>query len=353
MSKKFTIKLSMVICTLLVFSFSNTIHGFWLFDIFTGGDKMEKTYTNPVGGITNIGDPYVLKYNGRYYLYATSAPSIGFKVWTSKNLVDWKEKGLALDSSLKGNKWGRGDFWAPEVEYYQGKFYMTYSARDKKGHLQIALAASDNPLGPFKNVKAPLFNRGKSYIDGHIFVDDDGTPYLYYVKDCSENIINGKHISQIYVQEMSKDLTTLKGEPTLAIEPSQSWEGIKKDWQWNEGPYVLKHNEIYYLMYSANVYSSSDYAIGYATAPSPLGPWKKYNKNPILSKNMEKGISGPGHNSVTTSLDGSKMYIVYHTHTYPKFPSGNRTVNIDLMYFEDGILKVDGPTRSPQPMPNN
>jgi GH43 family beta-xylosidase len=312
---------------------------------------MATTYTNPVGKITDIGDPFVLKHGDKYYLYATSMPTLGFKVWQSANLVDWEEKGLALDSSLKGNRWGMGDFWAPEVVYYQGKFYMTYSARDMDGHLKIALAVSDDPLGPFINLKAPLFDRGMSFIDGHIFIDD-GTPYLYYVKDCSENIIDGNHVSQTFVQKMSEDLTELKGEPVLVVEPDQAWEGIYSDWQWNEGPFVLKHEEMYYLMYSANFYASADYAIGYATAPTPLGPWKKYAGNPILEKDLEKGVSGPGHNSVTVSPDGSEYFIIYHTHTYPEHPSGNRTVNIDRLYFEDGILKVAGPTRSPQPLPS-
>ncbi|MFW6006841.1 MAG: glycoside hydrolase family 43 protein [Halanaerobiales bacterium] len=318
------------------------------------GDEMimaEKTYTNPVGNITNIGDPYILKHDDTYYLYATSAPDFGFKVWQSEDLIKWDFKGYALNSNSEENGWGNNDFWAPEVIYYENKFYMTYSARDDDGHLKISLAVSEDPLGPFINLKAPLFDRGQSFIDGHIFVDSDGTPYLFYNKDCSENIIEGKHISQIYVQEMREDLTELKGEPVLAVEPSQEWEGAGEEWQWNEGSYVIKNNEKYYLMYSANYFGSSDYAIGYATADDPMGPWEKHEDNPVLEKDLDKGVSGPGHNSVTTSPDGEELFIVYHTHTFPEDPGGNRTLNIDRMYFEEGELKVKGPTRSPQPYP--
>jgi len=73
------------------------------------------TYTNPVGEIARIGDPYALKYEDIYYLYGTSPPRYGFKVWESKNLVDWKDKGLAFDSRADGNNWGVNRFWAPEV----------------------------------------------------------------------------------------------------------------------------------------------------------------------------------------------------------------------------------------------
>lgn len=308
-----------------------------------------ETYTNPVGNITGIGDPYVLRWGGAYYLYATSAPN-GFKVWMSKDLVHWELKGLAFDAAHPANSWGVNSFWAPEVIYYRDAFYMVYTARNRQGSLKIGLAKSDDPLGPFITVKAPLVDRELSYIDGHIFLDGE-TPYLFYVKDCSENVIDGVHVSQIYVQEMSEDLMELKGEPVLVAEPDQEWEGIDKDWRWNEGPFVLKVDGVYYLMYSANAFNSPDYAIGYATAPSPFGPWTKAKENPILSKRLEIGVSGPGHNCVTLSPDGSELFIVYHTHTDPNNPSGDRTVNIDRLYVSGGRMWIAGPTRTPQPMP--
>jgi beta-xylosidase len=311
-----------------------------------------KNYINPISNIDNIGDPFVLKYNKKYYLYATSMPERGFKVWESLNLVEWELKGIALDSKSELNKWGIGDFWAPEVIYYEEKFYMVYSARDIDQHLKIALAVSENPLGPFKNIKAPLFESDLSFIDAHLFIDEDCTPYLYFVKDCSENVINNVHISEIYVQKMSKNLSYLIGSPMLVLKPDQSWEGIDKDWQWNEGPFVVKREGIYYLMYSANFYASSRYGIGYATSKNPLGPWIKFKNNPILQTDLSKGVSGPGHNSITSSLDDTETFIVYHTHKNPDSPSGNRVLNIDRIYFEKGRIRIIGPTRSPQPFPS-
>jgi GH43 family beta-xylosidase len=151
---------------------------------------------------------------------------------------------------------------------------------------------------------------------------------------------------------MKKDLLSLVETPKMILEPSQQWEGIDKNWQWNEGPFVVKSNELYYLMYSANFYASTDYSIGYAVAKSPFGPWIKYQGNPILSKDPVHGISGPGHNSITISPDGTETFIVYHTHKYPDSPSGNRTMNIDRIYFEDGIIRIIGPTKLPQPFPS-
>lgn len=310
-----------------------------------------KTYSNPLGEISNIGDPYILQYDNKYYMYATSAGD-GFYVWTSENLSDWEMKGYALNKNAEGNKWGSGDFWAPEVKCYKGKFYMTYSARTDKNLLKIRIAVSDSPLGPFINWSAPFYDSDEfSYIDANLMIDGDKV-YMYHVKDCSVNVIDGKHTSQIYVAELDPRLKQFANTPKLITTPDQTWEGANNDWRWNEGPYAMKHDNLYYMFYSANVYSSSDYSIGYATASSPMGPWTKYAGNPVLKKDLSIGVSGPGHNCVTSSPDGKEMFIVYHTHTFPQNPSGNRNVCIDRMSFENGIIKINGPTRSPQPLPS-
>ena len=97
-------------------------------------------------------------------------------------------------------------------------------------------------------------------------------------------------------------------------------------------------------MYSANCYATKDYSVGYAVSDNPLGPFKKYKKNPILKSKCMK-ISGPGHNCVTKSPDGSKLFIVYHTHVDPKAGGGNRQLCIDRMDFrKDGSIHIKGPT---------
>jgi len=134
----------------------------------------DSTYTNPVGEFEQYGDvadPSVLKYDGKYYLYATSGAShtYGYKVWESTDLVHWEDKGDAFNRNLSGNEWGQKNFWAPEVIHYHSYFYMVYSARASDGKLKIALAKSSYPLGPFINVKAPLLDEDLACIDGHIY----------------------------------------------------------------------------------------------------------------------------------------------------------------------------------------
>lgn len=321
---------------------------FILFVFLIGGCGMiseeSVNYQNPIGEMTDIGDPFVLKDRDQYYMYATSKPDFGFMVWKSDNLVDWEEVGLAYDHINSNEKWALGDFWAPEVIKKDGTYYMSYSARNQSGSLRIAIATSDSPTGPFTDVNPDLIEEEGSYIDGHIFIDDDSIPYFYYVKDNFENIVGGKNVSHIYVQKMTEDLLNLVGEPEFLLEPDQEWEDPNGDFQWNEGPFVLKNGNQYYLMYSANFFASPDYAIGYAISDRPMGPFKKSESNPILSADLENSISGPGHNSVTIGLDDETLYAVYHIHTSPEYPSGDRRPAIDHLYFEDGEMKIDGPT---------
>lgn len=230
---------------------------------------------------------------------------------------------------------------------------MTYSARKEDGTLKIRIARSSSPLGPFVNYSEPFLDDDAfSYIDGHILFDGEEI-YMNYVKDCSHNIIEGDHVSQIFVVKLNDDLTAFEGKSELCIQPDQVWESPNANYQWNEGPFVLEEDGIYYMFYSANLYSSRNYSIGYATADNPYGPWIKYSGNPILKKDESLKVSGPGHCSITLSPDSTEYFIVYHTHTNYENPSGNRNVCIDRLQFDEvGVPNVIGPTRTTQELPN-
>ncbi len=297
--------------------------------------------TNPIG-ILHIGDPFVLQdKDGMFYLYATSSKN-GFKVWSSTNLKDWTEHGNCYTATE--NSFGYKDFWAPEVIFYNNKYIMHYSARWKyNDSLRIGVAVCDSPLGPFLDVhNEPMMDLGYAAIDGHVFIDDDNKKYFYYSRDCSENIVEDRHESHIYVALLNDNLDGFITLPEFLIKPEKSWEMLSgPDWLWNEGPFVIKRNGIYFLMYSANCFATKEYCICYATAKSPLGPFVKGDDNPIL-KYKENLVSGPGHNSVIKV--GETLVCAYHVHTDYQHPSGDRQVFFDRIYFQGDQLKIDGPT---------
>lgn len=302
---------------------------------------MNSEFINPIG-ITNIGDPYILKASdNKYYLYATSFFK-GFFVWVSDDLVNWSTPIPCYEANEKS--FGYKDFWAPEVVEYKGKFIMHYSARWKQNNsLRIGVAISDNPTGPFIDVNdSPMFDFGFAAIDGHVFFDDDGQIYFYYSRDCSENVYENRNESHIYVIRLTEDLLNVYGEPILVAKPEKEWEISSGDWRWNEGPFIIKRNNLYYMLYSANFFASKYYSLGCAVSKSPLGPFEKYDA-PVLSY-VEGKVSGPGHNSIVVAPNGKDLVCAYHVHTFYNLPGENRQVFLDKIYFDKDVLKIQGPT---------
>lgn len=243
-----------------------------------------------------LGDPFIMLYDNLYYAYGTN-DSDGIEVYTSKDLKKWAKKpNLALH---KKDSWADRWFWAPEVYYIKekNKFFMYYSADE-----HICVATSDSPLGPFIQEKKQPMLDGEKCIDNSLFIDDDGKAYLYF--DRFNDGLN------IWVAELEDDLQTIKKETlTKCINVSQPWEEV---WpRVNEGAFITKHKGIYYLTYSGNSYESPFYGVGYATATSPMGPWTKYEKNPILQKPND--LVGVGHSAMFRDKKG-KLKIVFHAH---------------------------------------
>lgn len=284
--------------------------------------------------ITDIGDPYILRVGEGYFAYATSAPD-GFRYFTSRDLENWEEGGYCYRNS----PWGENCFWAPEVYFHAGKYYLLFTARWKACHsLRIGLAVSDSPRGPFKDLKdGPLFDMGYAAIDA-TFLFDGGKIYLYYVRDCSENVIAGVHTSEIYGVELTPGFALL-GEPIKLTTPDLAWETSHDPaWRWNEGPAVLRHDGKYYMNYSVNCYDSPAYSVGCAVADKPLGPFKKYPA-PVLAR-MDGDFSGPGHNSFFTDAAG-RLMTAFHIHTHPERPSGDRRMCIaEAGFGENGNFSI-------------
>ncbi|MDR1667145.1 MAG: glycoside hydrolase family 43 protein [Bacteroidales bacterium] len=240
-----------------------------------------------------LADPYILNDGDRYYAYGTSDAN-GIAVYTSNDLKYWtKEPHLALH---KDNSYGNRYFWAPEVYFINGKFYMYYSAEE-----HICVATSDSPLGPFlQDVREPMI-AGKA-IDNSLFIDDNGKAYLFFVRFTDGNAI--------WVAELNDDLKTLKAETLhLCIHVSQDWEKVMA--RVNEGPFVIKHKGIYYMSYSANDYRSHDYGIGVATADYITGKWEKYASNPLLRR--PAGLFGAGHHCLFKDQSG-QWRVAFHAH---------------------------------------
>lgn len=113
---------------------------------------------------------------------------------------------------------------------------------------------------------------------------------------------------------MTDDFSAIKPRTLQeVVSAEETWENTANaEWPVAEGPSVLKHNNLYYFVYSANDFRNPDYAVGYAVGKSPYGPWTKHGGNPVLSK-KDVGINGPGHGDFVRDDQGN-LYYVFHTH---------------------------------------
>lgn len=333
------------------------------------------TPSNPLD--VKFGDPYVLlASDGRYYMYGTGGAGDGFGCYVSDDLARWEYLGAVYRGNTP-ESWAVSSFWAPEVYERDGKFYLFFSADWKENpgkeleNFRIGVAVADSPAGPFVETgDKPLFDPGYPVIDANVLFDDDGRCYLYYSRCCykhpvesqiaewarREGLFDEIEESWIYGVELRPDFSGVIGEPVLLLRPPVGMDDKQAEWEsrsvtsgevnrrWTEGSFIFEHDGTYYMMYSANYFGGRNYAVGYATSESPLGPFRKADNNPVLQKNVDAGgtVTGTGHNSVTRSKDGRTMYCVYHGRT--EKTGDERVVFIDRMKIEDGKLTVDGPT---------
>lgn len=331
------------------------------------------TIKNPLD--IRMGDPYVLlASDGFYYMYGTTDQDNGYDAYRSENLTDWESIGRVYEGRTDGS-WTESCFWAPEVYERDGRYYMFFSSNwnhNPEGELEnfrIGVAVSDSPAGPFKDLyDKPIFDPGYPIIDADVLFDEDGKCYLYYSRCCYKHPVESEiskwardkgmfdeiEESWVYGVELRPDFSGVIGEPVALLCPPSSMSDAQSEWEsrsvtcgeanrrWTEGSYIIKKDGTYYMMYSANFFGGENYAIGYATSLSPLGPFTKSSDNPVLQKNTAEGgdVTGVGHNSVTYSRDGSTMYCVYHGRTEKTGP--DRVVFISPMEIKDGHLRIDG-----------
>jgi putative cell wall-binding protein len=200
-----------------------------------------------------------------------------------------------------------GNTWAPSITKVDDTYVLWFAATDTASNRQcLSWATSTSPTGPFGGGPAtPAICQttlGGS-IDADVFTDTDGARYLYWKTD--ENALETPAPSHIWAQRLAPDATTLRGTPTVVLAQNADWEQPTM-----EGPSVVRHDDTYYLFFSAGWWESADYGTGYATASSPLGPFTKQTvAAPWLA--TRTGASGPGGLDVFAGPDG-QPWAAYH-----------------------------------------
>ena len=308
-----------------------------------GGSSKPARFTNPVFR-GDFPDPYVLRVGDTYWAYATNSGGRNIQSLRSRDLVHWSGLHDAMPALAAWTTPGK--VWAPEVARVGGRyvmFYATYGTRE--GVQCVGRAVARAPGGPFRDTGTDAFvcqpDEGGS-IDPDVFRDADGSLYLLWKNDGN---CCGK-ATYLYSQRLSPDASRLVGRRVRLLTADQwLWEGPLV-----EAPTLWHEHGRYTLFFSASVYNSPDYAVGYATCAGPLGPCKSSPRNPILKSACR--AAGPGHQAIVQAPDGSD-WIVYHAWKAGAIDRApGRQLWLDRLEWKDGAPVVRGPTCTAQDAPS-
>ena len=283
-------------------------------------------------------DPFVLGRASKYYLFGTASPAEGFQCYESTDLVDWKLKGWAWHKS--GLHVARGDLRAPQVFLCEGMFCFLYSGWMGSG-IQLGLAASTRPEGPFHDLHVPWLSLGDGCTAGDVFIEKK-----VFLTFSQRTTVKGRPSSAIFGVALSQDLSSALGKPVKLLEPTQPWElGSGGGGYGLEAPRMFKLNGRYYLTYSVSRSGGPSRGIGYATADRPRGPWTKSPK-PLFPPAWDGNVPAPERCAVFRSQDGSQCFALSQGLAHQgNLASALLHLN-RLLVQPDGRLQIGGPVPS-------
>jgi GH43 family beta-xylosidase len=311
---------------------------------------MTETYLNPVFDHP-APDPFVFKHRGEYWCISSHCEpgERKFQMLRAADLVHWEIVGGALEPLAEDHPC----YWAPEITYDNGAFYLYYSVGNET-FMQLRVATARVPQGPYVDAGVRLTPQDFA-IDAHVFVDEDGARWLFYATDFLEHT----RIGTGTVVDRLIDPFTLEGNPRPVSRARYDWQvydpareskgGVK--WHTIEGSFTLKRKGRYYQMFSGGNWTNQTYGVGYAVSEAIERPdeWDQPcngEATPLVLRTLPGLVTGPGHNSVIRGPDNCQLYCVYH-----RWVDGARVLSIDPLDWAGERLLALGPTHTPQPAP--
>ena len=246
----------------------------------------------------HIRDPYILPLadERRYLLFGTtgrnawSGPGLGFDCYESRDLENWA--GPIPAFRPPADFWSNTQFWAPECHPWQGRYYLLASFAKDERQRGTQILVADKPEGPYRlHSDGPVTPRDWECLDGTLFVDDAGTPWMVFCHEWVQ-VEDG----EMCALPLTDDLRAAAGEPTLLFRASEAaWakpcEELGRTANLvTDGPFLHRLADGQLLMLWSSI-GHEGYAMGYAasTSGSVLGPWRQSDA-PIYTRDGGHGM---------------------------------------------------------------
>lgn len=274
-------------------------------------------------------DPEAHIFAGRYWIHPTYSARYDdqtfLDAFSSTDLVTWTKHPRILDAA--NVSWATRAVWAPSIVEKDGRYYLFFSANDIQNDSEpggLGVARASRPEGPFEDhLGRPLidrFHNGAQPIDPYVFRDDDGTYYLIYG--------GWRHCN---IAKLNADFTGF-----VPFDDGTSFKEITPQ-GYVEGSFMFRKDGKYYFMWSEGGWTGPNYAVAYAVADSPLGPFERVGQ--ILRQDPAVA-TGAGHHSILHAPGSDRWFIVYHRRPLGETDRNHRVVCIDELHFEpDGSIR--------------
>jgi len=324
---------------------------------------------NPINVIKYTADPGVMVWDDTVYVYGTNdgiAENMtddqaaneyslihSINVMSSKDLVNWVDHGSIIAGGKEdpeGAAQWAANSWAPTAAHKtingKEKFFL-YFADSGRG---IGVLSADSPTGPWEdpigdyliNHNTPNCETITWLFDPAVFVDDDGTGYIYFgggVPGEYENEFDGYPLNSdaplferpqtLRAAQLGDDMISLATVPVLLDAP----------WPYEDSG-IHKADGVYYYSYCTNWNEKSPFGqarIGLMMSESPLGPFE-FVDTVFNNPGDFFGIYGNNHHTIIPFHD--KYYIFYHSEylngqIYGE-ARGYRTTHVDELAYVDG-----------------
>jgi beta-xylosidase len=272
-------------------------------------------------------DPWMLanESDKTYYLYTSNLPKLsgitgaGTMVYRSRDLVHWQAPVVVFHTSEV--QWAHDGAWAPEVHRWKGKYYLFTTVFDESKPLVpgrnasrptyrrgTISAVSDSPLGPFRPLKAdaPLPPEDFMTLDGTLYVDPDGKPWLVYAHEWLQ-----KTDGTIEAVRLTDDLSQSSASPIFLFKASdapwidQAVVPSTADTRYvTDGPELFRTKDNNLLMLWSSYSNDSKYiqTVARSKTGSIEGPWEQLA--PLVYEDS-------GHGMLFHAFDGSLLMVLH------------------------------------------
>ena len=279
--------------------------------LFTAPATAEEVSSYSLDAI-HIRDPFILPVakEGRYYLFGSHPPKTNdFPVYVSRDLKIWE--GPVAAFIPPDGFWATRDFWAPEVHFYKGRYFLFASFKADKTCRGTQILMSETPQGPFRlHSNGPVTPQDWECLDGTLFVDSAGIPWIVF---CHEWLQIGD--GTICALRLSADLTKSEGVPITLFHASAQplvteIGGKTQRGRVTDGPFLYRmKNGILLMLWSSVSKTKYVQLVAQSETGTLTGPWKQIT-TPLF---QDDG----GHGMIFRTFEGNLKLILHRPNQNP------------------------------------